>query len=195
GRADIIGAASRLIWRRRNARDQRVAGEASAKNAVKIEGPAEPPVEAPEVAEADEDHAVEPFVPDPRVAAFFAVDDTLIPGASIRLLARGLAKHKFFTGRGVAGMAWTELKCRVSGKENADDVAAGREKALSFVEGHTVTELTQLSEEVVDGSRSEEHTSELQSRFELVCRLLLEKKILIAFLLGVVIIVDEGVVL
>src|SRR5205809_1538940 len=28
----------------------------------------------------------------------------------------------------------------------------------------------------VDGSRSEEHTSELQSRLHLVCRLLLEKK-------------------
>src|SRR5437868_9496867 len=28
----------------------------------------------------------------------------------------------------------------------------------------------------VHGARSEEHTSELQSRFELVCRLLLEKK-------------------
>src|SRR5699024_12820718 len=28
----------------------------------------------------------------------------------------------------------------------------------------------------VTGSRSEEHTSELQSRFDLVCRLLLEKK-------------------
>src|SRR5699024_11653917 len=28
----------------------------------------------------------------------------------------------------------------------------------------------------VNGFRSEEHTSELQSRFELVCRLLLEKK-------------------
>src|SRR5207249_10131006 len=27
-----------------------------------------------------------------------------------------------------------------------------------------------------DGTRSEDHTSELQSRFELVCRLLLEKK-------------------
>src|SRR5207249_8094876 len=27
-----------------------------------------------------------------------------------------------------------------------------------------------------DGERSEEHTSELQSRFDLVCRLLLEKK-------------------
>src|SRR3712207_7414197 len=30
--------------------------------------------------------------------------------------------------------------------------------------------------QVVDGSRSEEHTSELQSRQYLVCRLLLEKK-------------------
>src|SRR5699024_12408791 len=29
---------------------------------------------------------------------------------------------------------------------------------------------------VLSGVRSEEHTSELQSRFELVCRLLLEKK-------------------
>src|SRR5699024_11320276 len=29
---------------------------------------------------------------------------------------------------------------------------------------------------IYDGNRSEEHTSELQSRFELVCRLLLEKK-------------------
>src|SRR5699024_5115711 len=28
----------------------------------------------------------------------------------------------------------------------------------------------------LDGARSEEHTSELQSRFDLVCRLLLEKK-------------------
>src|SRR5699024_11759265 len=28
----------------------------------------------------------------------------------------------------------------------------------------------------LNGSRSEEHTSELQSRFDLVCRLLLEKK-------------------
>src|SRR5207249_8250117 len=30
--------------------------------------------------------------------------------------------------------------------------------------------------EINDNSRSEEHTSELQSRFDLVCRLLLEKK-------------------
>src|SRR5699024_11448876 len=32
-------------------------------------------------------------------------------------------------------------------------------------------------EKVLEGLRSEEHTSELQSRFDLVCRLLLGKKI------------------
>src|SRR5207249_9755543 len=36
--------------------------------------------------------------------------------------------------------------------------------------------LEQLSEGAPVGMRSEEHTSELQSRFDLVCRLLLEKK-------------------
>src|SRR5699024_11963306 len=33
-----------------------------------------------------------------------------------------------------------------------------------------------FSSRTFDGLRSEEHTSELQSRFDLVCRLLLEKK-------------------
>src|SRR5437868_9711782 len=42
--------------------------------------------------------------------------------------------------------------------------------------GHTVKALTQGAETVEVGFRSEEHTSELQSRFDLVCRLLLEKK-------------------
>src|SRR5699024_2251805 len=94
----------------------------------------------------------EPFEPDPQVAAFFDVDNTLIQGASIILLARGLAKHRFFTARDVAGLAWSQAKFRISGEENADDVAAGRDKALSFVAGRTVAELTELSEEVVDTS-------------------------------------------
>src|SRR5699024_12204435 len=34
----------------------------------------------------------------------------------------------------------------------------------------------QTTEYIIDFIRSEEHTSELQSRFDLVCRLLLEKK-------------------
>ncbi|MBB1024716.1 MULTISPECIES: HAD family hydrolase [unclassified Dietzia] len=153
GRADVTSAIGRLIWRRRNHRDQRVAGEASARNAVKLEPGAEPgPPLADATAEDLDDHAATQFVPDPQAAAFFDVDNTLIQGASIILLARGLAKHKFFTAQDVASMAWSQVKFRVSGKENAEDVAAGREKALNFVKGHTVAELTALSEEVVDTS-------------------------------------------
>ena len=196
GRADITSAIGRLVWRRRNHRDQRVAGEASAKNAVRLdpdsepgppladadgtegarspgpadrEGPASaappagapadvaPPAgapadatDAPDAGPADDTD--EPFVPDPQVAAFFDVDNTLIQGASIILLARGLAKHRFFTAGDLLGLAWSQAKFRISGEENADDVAAGRDKALSFVKGRTVAELVALSEEVVDTS-------------------------------------------
>ncbi|OAH43752.1 haloacid dehalogenase [Dietzia cinnamea] len=166
GRADVISALGRLVWRRRDARVQRVAGEASAEHAVKLEPGAEPgpplagadgaaaaPTAPPAAGTVEETAAdAEPFVADPRVAAFFDVDNTLIQGASIILLARGLAKHRFFTARDIAGLAWSQAKFRISGEENADDVAAGRDKALSFVEGRTVAELTALSEEVVDTS-------------------------------------------
>lgn len=193
GRADLGSALGRLLWRRRDARIQRRAGEASAQHAVKLEPGAEPgppladydPAEgegegsgagagagtavadrpadavaeraatdhaAADRAAAETDESLEPFVPDPRVAAFFDVDNTLIQGASIILLARGLAKHRFFTARDVAGLAWSQAKFRISGEENAEDVATGRDKALSFVKGRTVAELTELSEEVVDTS-------------------------------------------
>src|SRR2546422_8114611 len=43
-------------------------------------------------------------------------------------------------------------------------------------EGHQAAATTPLRLQVRDAGRSEEHTSELQSRLHLVCRLLLEKK-------------------
>src|SRR5699024_8253204 len=42
--------------------------------------------------------------------------------------------------------------------------------------GKPAKKLLGLNKEQMDWLRSEEHTSELQSRFDLVCRLLLEKK-------------------
>src|SRR5699024_11806463 len=73
-----------------------------------------------------------------------------------------------------------------------EEYAIGK-KALEIIEAHTSIQLPDdeagfiahhivnaaLNEEmtnVVNITRSEEHTSELQSRFDLVCRLLLEKK-------------------
>src|SRR5438067_4521324 len=60
----------------------------------------------------------------------------------------------------------------------------GRELVARLVELRVVLDLAHASDrtfaDVLEAanvrSRSEEHTSELQSRFDLVCRLLLEKK-------------------
>lgn len=92
---------------------------------------------------------------DPTVAAFFDVDNTLVQGASIILLARGLAKHKFFSSRDLTRMLWQQTKFRISGNESMSDVASGREKALSFVKGREVREVEELSEEVFDRSMTD----------------------------------------
>src|SRR6266480_7093639 len=97
----------------------------------------------------------------PAAAAFFDVDNTLMRGASIYHFARGLAARKMFGPMDLARMAWGQACYRMRGAENADHIDAAREAALAFVAGHR---------------RSEEHTSELQSHVNLVCRLLLEKK-------------------
>src|SRR5207249_12270143 len=64
-------------------------------------------------------------------------------------------------------------------------VAAGKGRPAAILprqEGDAVVDIGILGVERADGEgagrrdRSEEHTSELQSRFDLVCRLLLEKK-------------------
>src|SRR2546427_8641443 len=58
------------------------------------------------------------------------------------------------------------------------EVRADREDVLPPEQGEVVRELPYvLIEDIVDRERrSEEHTSELQSQSNLVCRLLLEKK-------------------
>src|SRR5437868_12490801 len=59
------------------------------------------------------------------------------------------------------------------------DELADRDRALAFDVGWARLELDPvrlLQLELGGVLRSEEHTSELQSRFDLVCRLLLEKK-------------------
>src|SRR2546429_4794190 len=55
---------------------------------------------------------------------------------------------------------------------------SGDDFSSSFsVEGRNIPEKDQQSAELRWATRSEEHTSELQSRLHLVCRLLLENKI------------------
>ncbi len=87
---------------------------------------------------------------DPEVAAFFDLDNTLMQGASIFHLARGLYRRRFFTSREIAAAAWKQAKFRIVGAEDPDHVADAQASALAFIEGHTVLELEQLGEEIFD---------------------------------------------
>lgn len=87
---------------------------------------------------------------DPATAAFFDVDNTVMQGASIFHLARGLYARDFFDARDIARFAWAQAKFRVLGTESMDTVADAQETGLSFAAGHTVAELTAIGEEVFD---------------------------------------------
>src|SRR2546430_9055451 len=65
---------------------------------------------------------------------------------------------------------WTLLRDRAFASLKDDFTARVAECSLSLPQGKLIRELARPE------SRSEEHTSELQSQSNLVCRLLLEKK-------------------
>ncbi len=90
--------------------------------------------------------------PDPTAAAFFDIDNTVVQGASIFYLAMGLAKRKFFTRRDVVGFMRNQVKFRMSGAENMHDMADATELALSFVQGHAVSEVVAMGREIFDES-------------------------------------------
>jgi HAD superfamily hydrolase (TIGR01490 family) len=88
--------------------------------------------------------------PDPETAAFFDVDNTIMQGASIFHLARGLHRREFFTTREIIAAAWKQAYFRIAGVEDPEHVAKARASALAFIKGHEVAELESLSEEIFD---------------------------------------------
>jgi HAD superfamily hydrolase (TIGR01490 family) len=88
--------------------------------------------------------------PDPKAGAFFDVDNTVMQGASVFYLARGLHRRKFFTTRDILRGARSQAYFRIVGVERARAVARARESALSFIAGHRVEEIEALGEEIFD---------------------------------------------
>src|SRR4029078_4641318 len=88
--------------------------------------------------------------PDPQPGAFFDVHNTVMQGASIFHLARGLHRRKFFSTRDIASAAWKQAYFRIVCVEDPEHVAQARSSALSFIAGHTTTELEELGEEIFD---------------------------------------------
>ncbi|MFT4010620.1 MAG: HAD-IB family hydrolase [Nocardioidaceae bacterium] len=89
-------------------------------------------------------------VPDPTAAAFFDVDNTIMQGASIFHLARGLYRRKFFTTRDILGAAYKQAYFRFVGVEDPEHVAEAKASALAFIKGHPVSELEEISDEIFD---------------------------------------------
>lgn len=99
--------------------------------------------------------------PDPSVpqdlgaAAFFDVDNTLIQGSSLIVFAIGLAQKRYLKLSEILPVAWKQLKFRITGAENAEDVTEGRQQALEFIKGRSEADLVALCEEIVDKNMSE----------------------------------------
>jgi len=88
--------------------------------------------------------------PDPTAAAFFDVDNTVVRGASIFHLARGLHSRRFVTNRDIARFALMQLKFRLAGSEDPEHMNSAKSQALSFIAGRSVAEIQQIGEEIFD---------------------------------------------
>jgi HAD superfamily hydrolase (TIGR01490 family) len=87
--------------------------------------------------------------PDPTVAAFFDVDNTMMIGASIFHFAKGLAARDFFSWRDLVSFSARQFRLRLGG-EHASDMHTSRDSALAFVAGKKVAEVVALGEEIYD---------------------------------------------
>jgi HAD superfamily hydrolase (TIGR01490 family) len=91
-----------------------------------------------------------PVQGDPRAAAFFDLDNTVMQGAAIFHFGRGLYKRRFFHKRDLLRFAWQQAWFRLAGSEDPEHMRDARDSALSIVKGHRVEELTAIGEEIYD---------------------------------------------
>ncbi|SEO15778.1 HAD-superfamily subfamily IB hydrolase, TIGR01490 [Actinacidiphila rubida] len=137
-----------LTPRKQSATDRSVvAGEAAAAAAEAALGTEAYP--EPETAPSVEEPAF-PVVGDPRAAAFFDLDNTVMQGAALFHFGRGLYKRKFFAKRDLVRFAWQQAYFRMAGQEDPEHMQEARDSALSIVKGHRVEELMSIGEEIYD---------------------------------------------
>ena len=150
-----------LTPRRQSATERSVlAGEAAAEAAESALAAGRAPQDADRDTHGDradrragEPGADEPRFPvpgDPRAAAFFDLDNTVMQGAAIFHFGRGLYKRKFFDKRDLLRFAWQQAYFRLAGAEDPEHMQDARDSALSIVKGRRVEEITHIGEEIYD---------------------------------------------
>ncbi|MFF1799115.1 HAD family hydrolase, partial [Kitasatospora sp. NPDC058263] len=87
---------------------------------------------------------------DPRAAAFFDCDNTILRGAAIFYLGVGLYRRGFLTRRDIARFAWQQAWFRLHGTEDPDHMADAQHTALGLVAGKRTAELEAICEEVFE---------------------------------------------
>ena len=92
---------------------------------------------------------------DPTAAAFFDLDNTVIQGASLFHLAKGLYRRGFFPTRVIVKGLWLQVYFRMVGREKPGHIEDARSVTAGFIEGHTVAELTEIANEVYEESIAE----------------------------------------
>lgn len=113
-----------------------------------------PPTDVADPADAT-DPAVQPdplIQRDPRAAAFFDVDNTIVQGASLFHLAKGLYRRGFFPTRLIFKGLWLQAYFRMVGRENPQHIEDARNATLGFIKGHTVAELQEAGDEIYEES-------------------------------------------
>lgn len=82
-------------------------------------------------------------------AAFFDLDNTLIRGSSLFILARGLKDYGYFTTRDFTQFFWKQLKFVVIGKESLSDQDRIKDLVLKIAAGHKFSKLEELADRVI----------------------------------------------
>jgi HAD superfamily hydrolase (TIGR01490 family) len=89
---------------------------------------------------------------DPAAAAFFDLDNTVIQGASLFHLAKGLYRRDFFPTRVILKGLWLQAYFRLVGREKAQHIEDARNATLGFIAGRRVSEVEEVGREIYEES-------------------------------------------
>ena len=82
--------------------------------------------------------------------AFFDVDNTLLRGSTLFFLGRGMYQRGFFTKKDISAFVLANLRYRLTGKENKDEILRFQNAATDFIKGHNVIEIEKIGQEIYE---------------------------------------------
>jgi len=83
-------------------------------------------------------------------AAFFDVDNTLIRGSTIYFLGRGMYQRGYFTKKDISRFVLANLRFRLTGKENKEEISRFQDAATDFIGGHNVKDIEAIAQQIYD---------------------------------------------